>query len=73
MNGIMDHFREDFPSFNEQDYRLFCYYVAGFSTKTISIIVHDMSADAIYMRKSRMKKHILESECPRQETYLEYL
>lgn len=73
MNGIMDHFREDFPSFNEQDYRLFCYYVAGFSTKTISIIVHDMSADAIYMRKSRMKKHIQESDCPRRETYLEYL
>ena len=73
MNGIIDQFRQDYPSFSEQDYRLFCYYVAGFSTKTISIIVHDLSADAIYMRKSRMKKHILESECPRRETYLEYL
>ena len=73
MNGIMDHFREDFPSLNEQDYRLFCYYVAGFSTKTISIIVHDLSADALYMRKSRMKKVIQESDCPRRERYLEFL
>lgn len=73
MNGIMDQFRQDYPSFSEQDYRLFCYYVAGFSTKTISIIVRNLSADAIYMRKSRMKKHIQESDCPRRETYLEYL
>ena len=54
MDGIMDQFRNDYPSFNEMDYRLFCYYVAGFSTKTIFIIVSDLSADAIYMRKSRM-------------------
>ncbi len=73
MNGIMDQFRQDYPSFSEQDYRLFCYYVASFSTKTISIIVRNLSADAIYMRKSRMKKHIQESDCPRRETYLEYL
>ncbi len=73
MNGIMDHFREDFPAFNEEDYRLFCYYVAGFSTKTIFIIVRDSSADAIYMRKSRMKKTIQESDCPRRSYYLEFL
>ena len=73
MDGIMDQFRQDYPSFNEKDYRLYCYYVAGFSTKTISIIVRDMSADAIYMRKSRMKKAIQESDCHRRRRYLEFL
>ena len=73
MDGIMDQFRTDYPYFKELDYRLFCYYVAGFGTKTISIIVRDMSADSIYMRKSRMKKLIQESDCPRRERYLEFL
>ena len=73
MNGIMDQFRNDYPSLKELDYRLFCYYVAGFSTKTIFIIVDDLSVDALYMRKSRLKKTIQESDCPRRDSYLEYL
>ena len=73
MNGIMTSFRNDFPGFSEQDYRLFCYYVAGFTTKTISIIISGLSADAIYMRKSRMKKIIENSDCLHKDSYLEYL
>lgn len=73
MGGIVTSLRKDFPSFARGDYRLFSYYVAGFSTKTISIIVGDLSADAIYMRKSRMKRIIETSNCPRRESYLEYL
>lgn len=73
MGGILTSFRKDYPTFTNDDYRLFCYYVAGFSTKTISIIVGDLSADAIYMRKGRMKRIIEKSSSPRRESYLEYL
>ena len=73
MNGIVTSFRKDFPGFSELDYRLFCYYVAGFSTKTISIIVNGLSADAIYMRKSRMKRIIENSDETKRNLYLEFL
>ena len=73
MNGILTHFRSDYPNFSEIDYRLFCYYVAGFSTKTISIIIKGLSADAIYMRKSRMKRIIENSDETKRNLYLEFL
>lgn len=73
LNGIITEFRKDFPDFSELDYRLFCYYVAGFSTKFISMIVKNTSADTLYVRKCRMKKEIKESNCPRRQRYLEYL
>jgi len=73
MNGILSQFRNDYPGFAEIDYRLFCYYVAGFSTKFIYIIINSMSSNSIYIRKSRMKKVIESSDCPRRERYLEFL
>ena len=72
MDGLISSFRSDFPKFKELDYQLFCYYVAGYDTKTISIILTERSADSLYMRKSRIKKVIEESQVSNKEKYLEY-
>ena len=58
MDGLISNFRKDYPDLNELDYLLFCYYVAGYDTKTISIILSEKTPDALYMRKSRLKKRI---------------
>lgn len=72
MDGLISAFRRDFPKLKELDYQLFCYYVAGYDTKTISIILSERSADSLYMRKSRLKKKIEDSSAKDKEKYLEY-
>lgn len=72
MDGLISSFRSDFPKLKELDYQLFCYYVAGYDTKTISIILSERSADSLYMRKSRIKKVIEESDVKDKERYLRY-
>ena len=71
LNNIMKHFREDFPKYSEADYRFVCYLFAGFDATTISIILGMPSVDAVYMKKSRIKKTILNSEATHKQEYLE--
>ena len=72
MDGLISRFRADYPDLKETDYLLFCYYVAGYDAKTISIILAELSPDSVYMRKSRLKRMIMESTVKSKEEYLRY-
>ncbi len=71
-NGIISYFRKDYPNLTEIEYQLFCYYVVGYDTKTISILLSEKTPDALYMRKSRLKSKIEASDVKDKEKYLKY-
>ena len=68
-DGVVSSFRKDFPNRRDDDYRLFCYSVAGFDSTTIALIM-DTSVDAVYMRRSRLRKLVSGSDYPQRDTYL---
>ena len=70
---LPERFKSDFPTIKQEDYRLFCYYLAGFDATTISIITKAPSQNAIYVRKNRLRKTISDSSVPDKERYLSVL
>ncbi len=70
--GVMKLLRESMPEFSEMDYRLLCFLYAGFSAKAISVFTGD-SIGNIYMRKSRLKSKISQSNAENKEIMLRYL
>lgn len=72
MDGLITRFRADFPDLKEIDYLLFCYYVAGYDTKTISIILTEKTPNSLDAKKSRLKKMIMESDAKDKKEYLKY-
>jgi len=73
LGGIMAHFREDFPSYTEEDYRFVSYLIVGFDATTISIILNMPSVAAVYMKKSRIKKTIVDSKSLSRDILLEMI
>lgn len=71
LNNIMKHLRDDFPKYSESDYRFISYIIAGFDATTLSVIFDLPSQAAVYMKKLRIKKHILKSDSIYKELYLE--
>ena len=72
MDGLISRFRANYPNLKEIDYLLFFYYVAGYDSKTISILLTDINPYALDTRKSRLKKMIKDSTAPDKEEYLKY-
>ena len=70
LDNIMTHFREDFPMYGEDDYRFVSYIFVGFDTVTLMAIFQMPSSGSVYMKKSRMKKAIMESGSQYREQYL---
>ncbi|MBE6233303.1 MAG: hypothetical protein E7118_02355 [Bacteroidales bacterium] len=56
--NIMSTIRHELPNLSEMEYRLLCYFCAGFSAKAISIFTGD-TTNNIYVKKSRIKEEIL--------------
>lgn len=54
---IMTIIRKALPQLSEMEYRLLCYFCAGFSAKAISIFTGD-TTNNIYVKKSRIKDEI---------------
>lgn len=71
-DNVMNKLREEMSGLDEIDYRQLCYHYAGFSGKLISILL-DKSQANIYMRKSRLKEKILQSNAPSKDDILIYL
>ena len=71
LNNIMKHFRDDFPNYNENDYRFVSYVIVGFDATTLSVIFDMPSQASVYMRKSRIKKQIINSGSDYKQSYLE--
>lgn len=70
--NVMKSLRESMPEFSEMDYRLLCFLYAGFSAKAISVFTGD-SIGNIYMRKSRLKSKIAQSNAENKEQILYHL
>lgn len=70
-NGLMDHFKADYPKLSASQYRLALYLFCGFSLPSISIFI-GTDLRNIYVYKSRLKSIISKGETPRKEEYLKY-
>ncbi len=71
-SGLITDFRNDFPNLRSESLRLFIYIVAGFSVRSIAVLL-DCAPDVVYNRKSRLKKNIDKSGVSRRDDYLSYL
>ena len=72
LDGLISMLRKDVPNLREKDYVIFCFMVIGFDVTTISHLL-DTSMNSIYIRKSRMKKHIEEADPENKDIYLQFL
>lgn len=71
LNSIMKHFREEFPKYSEEDYRFVSYIFVGFDATTLCIIFNMPSVAAAYMKKSRIKRTVQDSNAHFKDYYLE--
>ena len=69
LSGIMTCFKKEFPKLRKKDQHLFGYLLLGFD---ITVISHFMGCtpNTLYVRKSRIKKHIEESDSEHKNEYL---
>lgn len=73
LNGAMIHYREAFPGQSEQEYRFISFLFAGFDVPTICALVGDKSKQAVYSKKSKLKKKIAKGDSPYKEQFLQIL
>ena len=73
LDNLMKHFREDFPKYSEEDFRFISYIFVGFDATTLCIIFNMPSVAAVYMKKSRIKKAIIDSSAIYRSKYLEMI
>ena len=71
-DNVMQIIRSEMQTFSDMDLRLLCFLYAGFSAKAISVFTND-SIGNIYMRKSRLKTKISQSNAKDKELLLHYL
>lgn len=58
-NGVISKLRLELPELENDEIMQLCFHCAGFSGKLIGLIFQKSQAN-IYMRKTRLKKKILE-------------
>ena len=68
--GIMRRLYSECPNLTKQDYLLFSYSAAGFERATIGMLLGNLSADAIHMRRSRLRKSIRAINPPSIQDFL---
>ena len=68
LNGVMATLRRE-VKMKEIDYIIFAYFALGFDSTTISRLI-DTSVNTVYIRKSRIKKVIEESNISFKDTFL---
>lgn len=71
LNGIMTAIRNEIKM-KEIDYIIFSYLIIGFDATTISRLI-DTTVNTVYIRKSRIKRHIEESISPHKNEFLAIL
>ena len=72
LGGIVSMLRKEMPKLKEIDYSIFCYAIIGFDATTISHLLN-ISANVVYIRKSRMRQHIEETNPEHKDRFLEIL
>lgn len=69
-DGVMTHYREDFPNCSEADYRFASFVFAGFDPSVLKVAFQIPSMPATYERKSRLKDSIARSSAKYKNQYL---
>ena len=72
LDGIVTQLRTEMPKFKETDYYIFCLSIIGFDTTTISHFLN-ISMNAVYIRKSRMRQRIEEADTEHKQRFLKIL
>lgn len=72
-NNILVHLEDDFPNMGPADFKLFCYLAVGFDNDLIAELLGLPGKSPLYMRKTRLKKRIRESDSPYKEHYLDLM
>ncbi len=72
LGDIMTMFKTELPKLRKKDHQLFGYLALGFD---ITVISHFMGCtqNTLYIRKSRLKKHIEESDSEYKNEYLQII
>ena len=71
--GVMKKLRAEFPRFKEEDFKVMCYWYAGFSPTAMCVFMKVDDINDIYKRKSRLKARIEKSESPNKEFFISQL
>ena len=72
LDGIMIKLRSALPDLKKKDYTLFGYFALGFDATIISHFM-DCTVNTIYIRRSRLKKAIEESDSEHRNLFLEII
>ena len=72
LDGIMVKLRSELTGLNKKDYVLFGYLALGFDATIISHFM-DCTVNTVYIRKSRLKKAIEESEAEHKSLFMEII
>ena len=72
LDNIMTNLRAEMPSLKEKDYLIFSFLTIGFDVTTISNLMH-ITANTVYIRKSRIKSQILEQKPAHEVQFLEVI
>ena len=72
-DGIMTRLHTECPTLHKRDYLLFSYTAAGFDLTTVGMLLGNLSADAVHMRRYRLRKALREINPPSLQAFLEVL
>ena len=72
LDGIMTKLHSELPELKKKDYALFGYLALGFDATIISHFM-DCTVNTVYIRKSRLKKAIEESDVVQKSLFLEII
>lgn len=70
LDNIITSLRTEMPSFKDKDFMIFSFLVIGFDVTTIANLLN-ITANTVYIRKSRMKKQIMEHNPLHKDQYIE--
>ena len=70
LDNIMSDLRAEMPSLKDKDYMIFSLLLIGFDVTTIANLLN-ITANTVYIRKSRMKAQILEQNPPHKGQFIE--
>lgn len=72
MDSLMERFYNDFPKLPVSQKQLFLFYAIGLTPQMISVMFKT-KVEALYTRKAKLKKKIMESSSPSKSEYLQFL
>ncbi len=69
--GLYSSFKKDFFHLSADSHRLFLYLILGLSARTLSVII-GQSINAVYIKKSRLKAKVEQSDVTLKNEYLKF-